>query len=215
MRPKIKICGLTRPEEAAYLEKAGADYAGFVFYEKSRRNLNDRQARQIMEAVHMPVRKVAVTVSPDRAQIKKLQQMGFDIVQIHGRLQREALEEAELPVWYALNISDPQELEEKTGTVMSFPAALQQKITAIVVDGAGYGAGKTFNWQKPQIIKRDRGIFEGREFILAGGLDPSNVAEGIRLFHPDVVDVSSGVESAAGKDETLIREFIRKVKEHE
>ena len=207
MRPKVKICGLQKPVDAQYVNDAGADYAGFVFYEKSKRNVSCQKAKKIMEKIRPDIKKVAVTVSPDAAQIQILQQMKFDIIQMHGTLSAEALSAVELPVWYAINLSDPKEFAEKTKDFLDLPEKLQQKITALVVDGANYGGGQTFDWQKTQ------GIFAGRKFVLAGGLHAGNVNKGIQLFHPDVVDVSSGVENENGKDEALIKQFVTCVKE--
>ena len=154
MRPKVKICGLKKPADAQYVNDAGADYAGFVFYEKSRRNLSRQQAEEIMKKISPRIKKVAVTVSPDEAQIKTLQQMKFDIIQMHGKLSEDAITAAELPVWYAINLSDPEEFEAKTKSFFELPEELQQKITAIVVDGAGYGGGQSFDWQKQLNIDR-------------------------------------------------------------
>ena len=113
MRPEVKICGLKKPADAQYVNDAGADYAGFVFYEKSRRNLSRQQAEEIMKKISPRIKKVAVTVSPDAAQIKTLQQMKFDIIQMHGKLSEDAITAAELPVWYAINISDRKSLRQK------------------------------------------------------------------------------------------------------
>ena len=203
MRPEVKICGLKKPADAQYVNDAGADYTGFVFYEKSKRNVSCQK----------DIKKVAVTVSPDAAQIQILQQMKFDIIQMHGTLSAEALSAVELPVWYAINLSDPKEFAEKTKDFLDLPEKLQQKITALVVDGANYGGGQTFDWQKTQTFHQTEGIFAGRKFVLAGGLHAGNVNKGIQLFHPDVVDVSSGVENENGKDEALIKQFVACVKE--
>ena len=199
MRPEVKICGLKKPADAQYVNDAGADYAGFVFYEKSRRNLSRQQAEEIMKKISPRIKKVAVTVSPDAAQIKTLQQMKFDIIQMHGKLSEDAITAAELPVWYAINLSDPEEFEAKTKSFFELPEELQQKITAIVVDGAGYGGGQRFDWQKQLNIDRQAGIFAGRKFV--------------QLFDPDIVDVSSGVEEKDQKEEALIKQFVTCVKE--
>ena len=84
---------------------------------------------------------------------------------------------------------------------------------AIVVDGAVYGSGKTFDWKQTEDVRKQSTLFSGRKFILAGGLNASNVREGIEIFSPDVVDVSSGVEKTEGKDERLIQEFVSAVRQ--
>lgn len=102
-----------------------------------------------------------MTVSPDAAQIQILQQMKFDIIQMHGTLSAEALSAVELPVWYAINLSDPKEFAEKTKDFLDLPEKLQQKITALVVDGANYGGGQTFDWQKTQMFHQTEGFLPG------------------------------------------------------
>jgi phosphoribosylanthranilate isomerase len=217
---KVKICGLTRQEEAAYLNEAGADYAGFVFFEKSKRNVTIPQAKEIIEELSPAIRPVAVTVSPDAAWVRQIEQAGFSVLQIHGELSPEVLEAAKLPVWYAVNIAKEEELAKRTDFLNSLPQQLSDKIEAIVVDGAEYGSGKTFDWTKSKRLKKAGAqsppeLFVKRRFVLAGGLNSGNVQEGIRLFAPDIVDVSSGVEGTSGKDRDLIIEFIRKAREYE
>jgi phosphoribosylanthranilate isomerase len=208
---KVKICGLTRPEEAAYLNEAGADYAGFVFFKKSKRNVTISQAKEIKSRLNKKIQAVAVTVSPEAELVRKLEKASFSILQIHGELTAEVLEMAQLPIWYAVNIADAGQLAQRTDFLGALPQRLSDKIEALVVDGAEYGSGKTFDWTKQLPTK----LFSGRKFVLAGGLNAGNVREGIARFAPDIVDVSSGVEGTSGKDEKLIFDFIRKAKENE
>ena len=133
--------------------------------------------------------------------IQKIINSGFDVIQAHGELTKEALEAASIPVWYAVNIIKEEELLEKVKAFMGMPQDLQEKVEAIVVDGASYGGGKAFDWKQAD--------------VLAGGLNESNVQEGMKLFSPDVVDVSSGVEVENGKDKTKINNFVRKVRNYE
>lgn len=217
---EVKICGLTRVEEAEYLNEAAADYAGFVFFEKSRRNVTVEKAKEIMTALDKNIKKVGVTVSADAALAEKIQNAGFDILQVHDRLSTEVLEKVQIPIWYAVNIADEGALEEKMSFLQTLPGELSKKIEAIVVDGAEYGSGRPFNWRKSKRLKKAGAqsppqIFSDRKFVLAGGLNASNVREGIDGFSPDVVDVSSGVENENGKDRKLINEFIRKAKGYE
>ena len=217
---EVKICGLTRVEEAEYLNEAAADYAGFVFFEKSRRNVTVEKAKEIMAALDKNIKKVGVTVSADAALAEKIQNAGFDILQVHDRLSTEVLEKVQIPIWYAVNIADEGALEEKMSFLQTLPGELSKKIEAIVVDGAEYGSGRPFNWRKSKRLKKAGAqsppqIFSDRKFVLAGGLNASNVREGIDGFSPDVVDVSSGVENENGKDRKLINEFIRKAKGYE
>lgn len=98
--------------------------------------------------------------------------MKFDIIQMHGKLSEDAITAAELPVWYAINLSDPEEFEAKTKSFFELPEELQQKITAIVVDGAGYGGGQRFDWQKQLHMDRQAGIFAGRNLSWQEGYMP-------------------------------------------
>ena len=212
---QVKICGLTKTEEAAYLNDVGADYAGFVFYPKSKRNVSFVQSKEIREQLNPQIQAVAVTVSPDVELVRKIIDSGFDIVQIHGELNKEVLETASIPIWYAVNIIKEEELLQKEEAFMKMPQHLQKKIEAIVVDGASYGGGKTFDWKQANVKNAAAELLMQRKFVLAGGLNESNVQEGMKLFSPDVVDVSSGVEGENGKDKTKINNFVRKVRDYE
>ena len=204
--PKVKICGLTRIEDADFLNEAGADYAGFVFYEKSRRNVSLKKAAEIAAQLSADIKKVAVTVSPEPAFVKEIETLGFDILQVHGTFKTEVKEMTALPIWRAVNISDTDTLEELF-------AVDRESIERYVADGAGYGGGKPFDWEV--CSSRVRTLSKGKKLILAGGLDAENVRTGIRYFHPDVVDVSSSVEEDGKKSRQKIEEFIRKVRKDE
>ena len=230
---RVKICGLTQRREAKYLNAAGADYAGFVFHPPSKRNVSVSQAQEIADKLNQNIKRVAVVVSPGIEEVKEINRGGFDILQIHGNLTREALAAAKLPVWLAVNIAGAGELSGRTRELLKLPGELLDRIAGVVVDGAEYGGGNTFGWcesgnpfgwrgggtaqgggLRDGSVKR---LLAGRSLILAGGLSAANVRQGIRLFAPDVVDVSSGVESDSGqgKSEIKIKEFVERVKNYE
>jgi phosphoribosylanthranilate isomerase len=214
-KAEIKICGLTKPVEAAYLNDVDAGYAGFVFYEKSRRKVSIEQTDRIRAKLKPTIKSVAVTVSPDMQLVQELEAAGFDILQVHRELTMDVLENCSIPIWYAFNVSDPAEVAEKQQFFEQLPENLADKIKAVVVDGAQFGSGKTFDWNADWIDGKKHklsAIFENRKFILAGGLNPENVSEGIRIFHPDIVDVSSGVEGQFGKDKEKIEAFAHAVR---
>lgn len=208
MIPELKICGLTRPEEAQMLNRAGADYAGFVFFPKSRRNVSFAQAAEIRKKLNQGIKAVAVCVSPGEGLLEQIEEAGFDIIQIHGKLKPEMLEQASLPIWRACNLEQPEELKN---------LEQHENITGYVVDAKTAGSGRTFDWEKSRkaLQAARKNCFQEKKFILAGGLNLENVTEGIALFAPDAVDVSSGVEGTEGKEETLIQEFAGKVKHYE
>ena len=190
---KIKICGITGEDEIATLNETGVDYAGFVLYEKSKRYVTVQKARQLFEKLNKDIRKVAVAVAPESELIEEIGRAGFDLLQVHGVDATEAeriAAQTKLPVWLAVNLRDPAEVRR------------WRREEYHRIAGA-YGSGKTFGWEQNGQDEmccavrafREELLAEGRTFVLAGGLNAENVAEGIRIFAPDVADVSSGVET--------------------
>lgn len=208
--PKVKICGITSIEEAEFLNDAKADYAGFVFYPKSRRNVSFKEAESIANRLSDEILKVAVTVRPSASLVRELEQMGFDILQVHGELFPEVLESAEILVWRAVNISDKVRLDT---FFQEESKANREKISGYVADGALYGSGISFDWKK--LSGEVKKHVSEKQLILAGGLTSENIRQGISYFAPDVVDVSSGVEENGKKSKTKIDTFIRKVRKNE
>ena len=194
----VKICGLTSEYEAKTVSDAGADFAGVVmFFEKSKRNVSSDKAKQIISALNGKIKSVAVMVSPTIEQIHTAKMIGFDYVQIHGELTEEIIKLTDLPIIKAFNVTDL----DKYDYFSSF-----DEIVGFVMDANEYGSGKTFDWN---VIKGfDR---RGKLFILAGGLNPENVAHAIECVKPDGVDVSSGVEykNKPGKDPEKIYAFVK------
>ena len=209
-RPGIKICGITREEEAEMLNEAGVTHAGFVFYEKSKRYIEMTKTKDIFKKLNKDIRKVAVTVDPDSALLAQIEEAGFDVLQVHKRLRPEVLQKTSLPIWYAINLS-PKEAENDVAWKEAERLAQEAKVKAFVVDAAGYGSGKMFDWHAWDET-RWRSLRKDKQFVLAGGLTPENVQEGIRIFNPDIVDVSSGVEGTDGKSREKILQFVSKVK---
>lgn len=219
--PKIKICGITTIKEADWLNEAGVDYAGFVFYEKSKRNVSMMDAIMIKKSLYPSVKTVAVTVSPTVEQLRAIEIAGFDMIQVHKDLSLDVLRECKLPIWRAFNIMNLGEAvgaadgrDESPEEKKEREALEEQWIEAYVLDGIEFGSGRTFDWSQSNTGQL-RALFGGKKLVLAGGLTPENVGEGITLFDPDIVDVSSGVEReyGSGKDEEKIKQFVRKVRE--
>lgn len=215
---KIKICGITKLEETEYLNEANVDYAGFVFYEKSKRNISFNKANELMSNLKSSIKKVAVMVSPDVSFINEINDMDFDVFQIHKQLSIDVIKASNKKIWYAVNINDEDELKKNEEFLNTLSDNLIEKIEGIVVDAPQFGSGKTFDWQKSKRLKKagtnspPESILDKMLFVLAGGLNPGNVAEGISIFNPDVVDVSSGVEGTNGKEKELIDAFVNAVR---
>lgn len=214
---QIKICGITREEEIAYLNETGISYAGFVCYEKSKRYIELSEAKRICKKLNQNISKVAVTVSPSYEEICQIADAGFDILQIHGAFDDALVQQIELPVWRAVNLDSIRELKRWR--------MQKARYEAILLDAGSYGSGKTFGWDKKKEktewiaeIKKLKEELRKRKalLVLAGGLTEENVAEGIRIFNPDIVDVSSGVEqNIAGqrkKRKDLIQSFAKAVR---
>lgn len=228
---KIKICGITREEEALWLNENHVEYAGFVLYEKSKRYITYGKIQKIFEKLNKDIRKVAVAVSPNVEQVKDMEQAGFDIIQIHGDVDYEILTQTKLPVWLAINLSGIEEIKRWSAKTFEEiePQTCRKQLQAILFDAGTYGSGRTFGWESgsqennqetewKNNIDRIRRIFleQKLQFVLAGGLNAANAASGIRLFLPDIVDVSSGVEvireGTAIKSREKIKNFVQAVR---
>lgn len=198
---KIKICGITTEEDVGFLNEAGVDYAGFVqFFPKSRRNISTEQAMLLMKGLAPSIRRVAVTVSPDREQLDAIAQAGFDLVQIHGNISEELLADIQLPVWKAFNVKDLKEFECYRD---------HEAVVGFVFDAQIPGSGKAFDWTLLHELPNTDKLK-----MLAGGLSPANVAEALQRTDVDGVDTSSGVEkeSGQGKDRDKIEAFVKAVR---
>lgn len=200
---KIKICGITDIKEAEYLNEAGVDYAGFVlFFPKSRRNIEIGKAKEIFAHLNPHIRSVAVVVEPAKEQLREIEEAGFDLVQIHGRMPEEVLAGIRIPVLRAFNVSDLSEFERYEEI---------ENVVGYVFDAQIPGSGKVFDWSLLQKLpETDKLTF------LAGGLDASNVKDALAATRVDGVDTSSGVEreSGMGKDPAKIRNFVEAVRSY-
>lgn len=201
---KIKICGLTSPAEARYLNENHVDFAGMVlFFPKSKRNISIEQAKDIMAALDASIKRVAVVVSPSIEQVRQIEAAGFDYVQIHGEIpetETEAEAAIAIPILKAFNVSDMGSYEKYYN---------DSRIAGYVFDAIEPGSGKTFDWKLVDNIPRDEKLL-----LLAGGLNPDNVRMAIEAVHPDGIDVSSGVENdnGVGKNPEKIHDFVSAIK---
>ncbi len=195
---KVKICGLTSPSEAVEVCNNRIDYIGMVlFFEKSKRNIDISKAQEIMAVLPPDIRTVAVTVAPSVTQAREVCAAGFDIIQVHGDLSHEVINECTVDIWKAFNIKDMDSVSDYID---------EPKIKGFVYDSAEPGSGKAYDYGLLSHVPRDK----DKLFILAGGLNSSNISEAISRINPDVVDVSSGVEYSdrKGKNPKLVQEFV-------
>jgi phosphoribosylanthranilate isomerase len=203
------MCGITSLEDAQAAVAAGVDALGFIFYEKSPRNIDSEDARLIIE--HLPpfVDTVGVFVDRDREEVEEIiRYCGLGFAQLHGQespkyCERLARFAAPCQVLKALRVGDHLRAEDI--------APYNEHVRGFVLDtyqkGMIGGTGKSFDWS---IIDR---LGLKKTCILAGGLDVDNVVTAIQFVHPYAVDVNSGVEKRPGiKDHTLMRTFVDRIR---
>jgi phosphoribosylanthranilate isomerase len=207
---RVKICGLKEPAHVAAAAEAGAAYVGFVFFEKSPRNVSLAQARDLAVEAPVGVAKVALTVNADDAFLDKLvETVPLDMLQLHGAESPERVAEVHarfgLPVMKAIGIADAEDVAK----IDTYGAVADQ----LLVDAKPPknaelpgGNGLSFDWR---LVNRK---YWPRPWMLAGGLTADNVAEAVKMTGARQLDLSSGVESAPGvKDVGMIRAFMKAV----
>lgn len=201
-RTRVKICGITRAEDARLAARFGADAIGLVFYAPSARSVDIAQAQAIVQALPPFITVVGLFVDPEAEAVQAvLDAVPLDLLQFHGNESPAFCGQFSRPYIKAVPMAEAVDLADY--------AASYDQARGLLVDshGAGKqgGSGMTFDWSRlPRACDKP--------IILAGGLHPGNVAEAIRRTRPYAVDVSSGVESARGiKDPAKIEHFMRSV----
>ena len=198
---KIKICGLMRESDADALNAAMPDYAGFVFYDKSRRCLTAERARDIRSRLSDDIKAVGVFVNMPVLQMAELaDSVPLDIVQLHGDEGGADIEELKkirpgLEVWKAVRVGDdfdPTELDVYKNA--------DRLLLDAYVEGYG-GKGRRIENEKLAGIDLSR-------VMLAGGLNADNIKDAVAAFRPYGADVSSGAETDGKKDPVKIKEIV-------
>jgi len=203
---RVKVCGVTRVEDARVAWAAGADALGLNFYPRSPRYVTAEKAAELARTRPAlgAVVGVFVNESPDIIR-NRVRECGLTSVQLHGDEPPEACAGFGVPVIKALRVRGPEDVERARSYVGAGDVA------ALLLDGAapGYGGrGVGFDWS---LVARlaDAGV----PVLVAGGLNPSNVQEAVRATRPYGVDVASGVEVSPGiKDADAVRAFVRAAK---
>ena len=197
-RTRIKICGLSRLEDIAYVNEAKPDYCGFIIdVPKSRRNVSISQVRILVEHLDPGILPVGVFVNKDCNQVAKFLNDGMiGIAQLHGQDYIKKLKSLTgHPVMKAFSIRDRKDLEVAAGSCADL----------ILLDHGKGGTGESFDWS----------ILEGwneRPYFLAGGLNQENIPEAIRKYRPWGIDLSSAVETDGKKDREKILQAVRAVR---
>ena len=202
MRVRIKICGMTRAEDAAAAAQLGVDAVGMVFHAKSPRHVSIEQARSIVAGLPAFVTVTALFMDPDAEMVHQvLNQTRVELLQFHGGEAAEFCRSFGRPYMKAVPMGGQVDLAEYARRHTEAAALLLDSHAA----GQQGGTGRAFDWS---VIPK----VDGPPLVLAGGLNPANVAAAIRTVRPYGVDVASGVESAPGiKDPNKMAAFVQEV----
>jgi phosphoribosylanthranilate isomerase len=197
---KIKICGLSRPQDIDYVNQAQPDFCGFIVnVPKSRRNVSPDTLRQLRKNLRPEVLPVGVFVNEDPDTIVSLVADGtLSLVQLHGQEDEGYIAalraRISVPIIKAFRVDTQQDVE----------TAQQSSADYILLDNGSGGTGQVFDWSLLQSA--------ARPYILAGGLGPNNLAAVIAQLHPFAVDLSSGVETEGFKDREKILAAVQAVR---
>lgn len=193
----VKICGIQSLTAAKTAVQYGADLLGFVFAD-SKRAITAEKARLITDELPENIKNVGVFVNESVSHMESVAALaGLDYIQLHGNEPPTVAAQLSLPVIKAFP-ADIEKMEE----IRQYPCSY-----VLLDHPSGGGTGKTFEWQQFKAFHR-----EIPHFFLAGGLQPDNVQNAIRLVHPFGVDVSSGVETNGQKDPCKIQRFLKNAK---
>ena len=198
---KVKICGITNKEDIEFLENFSVNYLGFIMYPPSPRFVGDRLG-ELLGFVKKAL-KVAVLVNPTFEEVKKVLDLGVDLIQLHGnetpdfgkRIGFERIIKA-FRVRDKINFQELEAWKEAKALLLD-----------TYLEGVFGGTGKAFNWELAREAVR-----KGFKIFLAGGLKPENILEAIEIVKPYGIDLSSGVEEYPGKkDHRKIEELFERL----
>lgn len=198
---KVKICGLFRPEDIAYVNEVKPDFIGFVFWDKSKRRVTKEQARHLKEMLDPSIKAVGVFVDEENAVILDLLAEGIiDIAQLHGHEREEDVsyikEKSAKPVIRMVKLTEDTDVE-----------VLNQMKADYLLFDSGKGCGKIFDWSLMDRIKQNC----QKPFFLAGGIGPDNATQAIKQIHPFALDMSSSLETDGVKDLKKMKMLMQQI----
>lgn len=202
MRTRVKICGITRVEDALEAVKQGADAIGLVFYPHSPRYVAPEQAAEIVKKIPAFVSVVGLFVNAESAEIDRiLATVPLDLLQFHGDETPSQCRQFSKPYMKAVRVKSDTNLVQYAADYADAKALLLDAFA----EGVPGGTGQVFDWK---LIPQNLGL----PVVLAGGLNAENVAQAISVVQPYAVDVSGGLEASKGiKDAAKIAAFMRGV----
>ena len=197
---KIKLCGLSTNDDIIVANRLRPDYIGFVFFEKSKRNVTPEKAAALKNRLADGIQAVGVFVSsPIDFVASLLEQNIIDAAQLHGKEDEAYIAElrkrTDKPIFQAFVVKSEEDVQRANASSAD-----------MVLLDSGIGSGNCFDWQLLSGVKRP--------FFLAGGLNPENIEEALTVVNPYGVDVSSGIETGNFKDEEKMETFVRKVRDN-
>lgn len=208
---QLKVCGITSAGDARLAGDCGADCLGFILHPQSPRHVSLEQFRAM--APQLPnLCRVAVSVEPSGGELEAMRDSGFDFFQVHFRME---VPEERMAGWSRVVGREKLWLAPRVPPGSDFPPAVPRLARHVLVDtfsteGFG-GSGRPGDWSA---FARLRAAFADNVWILAGGLNPENVARAVRKSGARFVDVNSGVERAPGaKDEGRLKAFVLALRE--
>ena len=194
---KVKICGLKRLSDVRVVNGLQVEYAGFVFA-KSKRQVSVEQAKKLIETLDPHIKAVGVFVNKDKEDVERIAELcGLDIVQLHGEEDEKDYPENRV-VWKSKSVADETILDS------NIPSGASGVVFDTFSKEMAGGTGKSFKWEKPL----PSGAFKR---VAAGGLSTQNLEACVQILDPDVLDVSSGVETHGVKDPEKMRAFVNYV----
>lgn len=203
-RPRVKICGMTRAEDASCAVRAGVDALGFIFYKKSPRCVDLLTAKAIIESLPPFIDKVGVFVNATIEEVKHVSTIGLSSIQLHGSETPDYCHELKEQLLFCSLIKAFRVGNESTADEFSrYNAVVDAFLLDTYVKGAKGGTGEVFDWN---LIDK---LNLGRPVLLAGGLDLVNIEQAIRSTKSYCFDVNSGVEVSPGvKDHEKIEQLM-------
>jgi len=199
---KIKICGITRDEDAFLCRDLGADFLGMIFVESSPRYVSPERAAAVVSAMEGPRPKVVGVFRDQSADyiLSVAAEVGLDVIQLHGHETDQDIRALDMPCIKAFRVGDVLPDASPHG-------AADWLLFDTLDDRRAGGTGRRFDWSLLAGYPRNK------PFFLAGGLTPDNVAGAISAVRPDGIDVSSGVESAPGiKDREKLNNLFERIR---
>lgn len=193
---RIKLCGMMKENDIFAVNELNPEYVGFIFWEKSFRNLTYDRAKQLKGLLSNSIDAVGVFVDADLNYIARLANDGIiDLVQLHGSEDEEYIRTLRKIVPIGTKIIKAYKV-----TNADEVAAAVSSIADFILFDPGKGNGNTFNWELIKDVERP--------YFLAGGLNTDNIGDAMEYLHPFAVDVSSGIETNKSKDVAKMKKFV-------